>query len=231
MAEQNGGQDERPGGLARWSRVTSFWALVLLLSLAALSVRRGGQQAPTELDYSEFVRQISSENILRLTVNRETGNIEGELRRPITKDGQEFTDFETTLTGDLTEHEDALLGQGTEIKSESDSGAWWTLLVGILPWVIFAAFWLWILRTMQSGGNRAFQFGRSKAKLISPDTPQLTFQDVGRCRRSQRGARGDHRVPEGPRPVFAVGGTPPQGRAVGGPTGNREDAPGQGRGG
>ena len=178
MAEQNGGQDERPGGLARWSRVTSFWALVLLLSLAALSVRRGGQQAPTELNYSEFIRQVSSENILRLTVNRQTGNIEGELRRPITKDGREFTDFETTLTGDLTEHEEALLGQGAEITSESDSDAWWTLLVGILPWVIFAAFWLWILRTMQSGGNRAFQFGRSKAKLISPDTPQLTFQDV-----------------------------------------------------
>ena len=31
---------------------------------------------------------------------------------------------------------------------------------------------------MQGGGNRAFQFGRSKAKLISPDTPKVTFADV-----------------------------------------------------
>ena len=180
MSEQDGNErEERPGGLARWSRVTSFWALVLLLSMAALSVRRGGQQSVADLSYTEFIRQVDAENVLEMTVTRENGKIVGELRRPINRDGNELSRFTSTLTGDLSEEtENKLLQQGTDIQSEADSDAWWTLLVGILPWILFAAFWLWIFRTMQGGGNRAFQFGRSKAKLLSPDTPKLTFQDV-----------------------------------------------------
>ncbi len=143
MADQEGGREDRPGGLARWSRVTSFWALVLLLSLAALSVRRGGQQAVAELSYTEFRRQVEAENILEIKLTRETGAATGELRRPITRDGRELSRFTTALPAELSpELEEQLFQQGADIESKADRDAWWTLLVGVLPWVLFAAFWL-----------------------------------------------------------------------------------------
>jgi cell division protease FtsH len=179
MADKQKEQGEAPGRLSRLSRVTSFWALIVLLSLAALSVRRGSQEPVAELSYSEFRRQVEAENISEVTLTRDRGVMEGEFRSPVIKDGIENTTFKTTLTGDLSEElENRLYAQGANIESENDSDAWWTLLIGILPWVLIIGIWFWFFRAMQSGGNKAFQFGRSKAKMISPDTPKVTFSDV-----------------------------------------------------
>jgi cell division protease FtsH len=47
-----------------------------------------------------------------------------------------------------------------------------------LPWIVLIGFWLFFMRQMQAGGNKAFSFGKSKAKLLSGDTPKITFADV-----------------------------------------------------
>ena len=181
MAENKNERDTSPGRLSRLSRVISFWALVILLSMVALSVRRGGQQSVAVLTYSEFRRQVEADNVveIKLTHGEKSVQAAGELRTPIVREGAELTRFSTTLTREIPEEiEDRLYSQGAEISAEAKSEAWWTLLVGILPWILIIGVWFWIFRAMQSGGNRAFQFGRSKAKLISPDTPQVTFTDV-----------------------------------------------------
>jgi cell division protease FtsH len=105
--------------------------------------------------------------------------IDGEFRAPVIKLDQEVTQFQLTLPGEITDGliED-LEAEDVIIDAESSRPGWGTLLLSALPWLLFIAFWIWIFRTMQGGGNRAFQFGRSKAKLISPDTPKTTFADV-----------------------------------------------------
>ncbi|MCA1790295.1 MAG: AAA family ATPase, partial [Thioalkalivibrio sp.] len=99
--------------------------------------------------------------------------------QPVLREGQEYTQFETRLPGDVT---DGLLQELAErnviVEAEATETGWGTLLLTALPWLLFIAFWIWIFRTMQGGGNKAFQFGRSKAKMISPDTPKVTFADV-----------------------------------------------------
>ena len=87
--------------------------------------------------------------------------------------------FRTMLPGEIQESLLARMEeQGVIIQAEPDRQGLGTVLISILPWLLFIAFWIWIFRTMQGGGNKAFQFGRSKAKLISPDKPQVTFADV-----------------------------------------------------
>lgn len=56
--------------------------------------------------------------------------------------------------------------------------AFWSLMTFILPLLLIGLFFWWILSSMQGGGNKVMQFGKSKAKLISKDTPQVTFADV-----------------------------------------------------
>jgi cell division protease FtsH len=164
--------------LSKVSRTASFWVLMLLMTVVILQVMRGQEETHTELNYTEFKQQLDGGNILEVTVIAGE-QVEGELRSPIFVDGQEMIRFETVLWGEIPE---AIIQQMEDqevvINAEPERQGWGTFLLTALPWLLFLAFWIWIFRTMQGGGNKAFQFGRSKAKLISPDKPQVNFSDV-----------------------------------------------------
>ena len=51
----------------------------------------------------------------------------------------------------------------------------------LFPWLVIIGFWIFLFRQMQAGGSRAFSFGKSKAKLLTGDTPKVTFVDVAGC--------------------------------------------------
>ena len=159
--------DDKP--LGRISKNAALLGLMALLFLMGIQFVRNNDSESAEITYTEFRAQLRAGNVHRVTVkDRE---IDGELR-----DGEVF---ELTLPGEITDGliED-LEAEDVIIEAVTSQPGWGTLLIGALPWLLFIAFWIWIFRTMQGGGNRAFQFGRSKAKLISPDTPKTTFADV-----------------------------------------------------
>ncbi len=52
------------------------------------------------------------------------------------------------------------------------------LIIGFLPYVLIILFFFFLLNQMQGGGSRVMNFGKSKAKLITKDTPKTTFADV-----------------------------------------------------
>ncbi len=57
--------------------------------------------------------------------------------------------------------------------------SWWSSLLGsLLPIIIIVALFWFMLSQMQGGGSRVMNFGKSRAKLVSKDTPQVTFADV-----------------------------------------------------
>src|SRR6185437_5557415 len=53
-----------------------------------------------------------------------------------------------------------------------------SLLYTLLPIVLLGGLFFFLMNSMQGGGNRVMSFGRSKAKLVSKDTPKTTFADV-----------------------------------------------------
>ncbi len=56
---------------------------------------------------------------------------------------------------------------------------WWESLLGfVLPFIIILGLFWFLMSRMQGGGSRVMQFGKSKAKLVSKETPQVTFSDV-----------------------------------------------------
>ncbi len=64
-------------------------------------------------------------------------------------------------------------------NDEVPRDSWWgTLLVTLLPILLLVGLFWFMLSQMQGGGSRVMQFGKSKAKLVSKDTPQVTFADV-----------------------------------------------------
>ena len=161
------------------SRAAAFWIFLALMSVLAFQFMRQSDDRANVLVLSEFHRQIEAENILKVTFFGEA-RVEGELRNTITlPSGADVHEFRTDLVpGAAVALEEQLRAQSVEITARPQGTAWWGVLLGILPWLLLIAFWIWIVRSIQSGGNKAFQFGRSRAKLISPDTPQVNFGDV-----------------------------------------------------
>ncbi|MXX35288.1 MAG: ATP-dependent metallopeptidase FtsH/Yme1/Tma family protein [Gemmatimonadetes bacterium] len=131
-----------------------------------------------EINYSELLRQLENDNILEATFHGEQ-TVRGELKNTITVEETDINEFVTKLPPSVGESLTASMQEReVEINSVPRGPGWGTWVFSIFPFLLFIVFWIWFLRAMQSGGNRAFQFGRSRARLISPDTPQVTFADV-----------------------------------------------------
>lgn len=166
--------NQRLGRMSKNAALLAIMALVLLFLIQTVKSQEG---APARISYSDFLEHLEEGRIHKIVFRDRA--MEGEFRAPITIDGAEYVSFEARTPGDVG---DALVedlrAQGVVIDAEAPEAGWGTFLLTALPWLLFIAFWIWIFRTMQGGGNKAFQFGRSKAKLISPDTPKVTFADV-----------------------------------------------------
>ncbi len=64
-------------------------------------------------------------------------------------------------------------------NDQVDKGSWWMSLLGlILPFLIIGLIFWFLISSMQGGGSRVMQFGKSKAKLVSKESPKVTFEDV-----------------------------------------------------
>ncbi len=57
------------------------------------------------------------------------------------------------------------------------------VMVNFFPWILIIVIWFMLMRRMQGGGGQSgiFGFAKSRAKIISPDNPEITFKDVAGC--------------------------------------------------
>ena len=134
--------------MGRYSRTGAFWVLLVLMSFLAFQFLRGQDDAAKEFTFTEFMAQLEGDKVLSVTVI-EGQRIEGELRTPYIDGQQEYTEFTTTLLGEISEELIAQLQQhDVELAGEVERRGWGTLLMGALPWIIIIAFWFWIFRTM-----------------------------------------------------------------------------------
>ncbi|MGX5695730.1 ATP-dependent zinc metalloprotease FtsH [Agromyces soli] len=73
--------------------------------------------------------------------------------------------------------DDANLKDG--FNDEVPQPNWFLSMLGILLPLLLIGLFFWIMLSgMQGGGNRVMQFGKSKAKLVSKESPKVTFDDV-----------------------------------------------------
>ncbi len=221
MAEQDPIRTPDDGSkMTRVSRTGAFWLLLVLMVFVMVQLMVGSEDSVTEFTYTEFRAQLAADNIDEVTVV-ESKLIEGELSNSyIDEENREFQSFMTMLPGEITEELLADLEQhNVEISGQMETLGWGTLLVRALPWVLFIAFWIWILRTFQGGGNRAFQFGRSKAKMLSPEAPKVTFADIAGADEAKNELEEVIEFLKDPQRFSRLGGRLPKGVLLVGPPG------------
>jgi cell division protease FtsH len=127
------------------------------------------QKKETSLKFSEFITQVDNGQVQDVTI---VGyDIKGHFtsREP----------FRTTAPPDFPDYVKALLAKKVQVTVERDqTPAWANMLISWAPFLLLIGFWVFFMRQMQSGGNKALSFGKSKAKLLASQQKKVTFKDV-----------------------------------------------------
>lgn len=94
-----------------------------------------------------------------------------------------------------------------------------SLLVSFLPIIIIVLIFLFIMNQMQGGGSRVMNFGKSRAKLITKDTPKTTFADVAGADEAIEELQEIKEFLQAPAKFQAIGAKIPKGVLLYGPPG------------
>ena len=160
--------------------------IILIISALVFTMFFTGSGTP-RIDTSEAMKQITSGNVesAKLLNN---DRMELTLKTPYTSPDESVKDAKTVFAyyveargRDVVEALDANApDQGTD--DFIDEPGWFqSILFTILPFIIILAIFWFLLGQMQGGGSRVMQFGKSRAKLATKDTPKVTFSDVAGC--------------------------------------------------
>ncbi|MBV8811068.1 MAG: ATP-dependent metallopeptidase FtsH/Yme1/Tma family protein, partial [Acidobacteriaceae bacterium] len=147
-----------------------FWVVIICaVVLVYLAVKTGRGPTPQNLSVSDFVTAVQDGKI-------KEANITG-------------TDVQGTLVDNRTFHtvippnypEIYKLMQEKNVKyswKDSTGSGWIGILLNAVPVLILLGLWIFMMRQMQSGGNKALSFGKSRARLHSSQQKKVTFKDV-----------------------------------------------------
>ncbi len=145
-----------------------LWMSLILVVILAWHFTQY-QKKETSLKFSEFMAQVDAGQVQEVTI---TGNdIKGKMadREP----------FRTIAPVDYDKYVDSLLAKKVAVTVERDqTPAWASILISWAPFLLLIGFWVFFMRQMQSGGNKALSFGKSKAKLLASQQKKVTFKDV-----------------------------------------------------
>jgi cell division protease FtsH len=145
-------------------------ALVLMLVFQSFAPRDGVSKT---LDYSDFVSEIKSGRIAKVTLDGSKIDFERH-------DGVRLSTYSpetdnAPLIGTLLEN-----GVRIEAKAPQQQTLLTQIFISWFPFLLLIGVWIYLMRQMQggAGGRGAMSFGKSKAKLLDEDQVGITFSDV-----------------------------------------------------
>jgi cell division protease FtsH len=149
-----------------------FWLVILLFGVLLWQVvhMSTNPMKDKEINFSDFMASVNQSAVQDVT-------IDGQQVRGHYKDNK--GGFHTTVQSSYNDMTKALLDKGVNITvRDTTGGSWPTWLLQFAPLILIAAVWFFMLRQMQSGGNKALSFGKSRARLLSMQQKKVTFKDV-----------------------------------------------------
>ncbi len=148
-----------------------FWVLMVALTVLVWAVVKNNAVGNvTELTFLGFMNEVNRDNIKDVTI------VGIEANGTFKKDGGKF---KTTIPGNYPDLYKTLLEKNVNVTlKDSSGGNWVTWVANGLPMILLLGLWIFFMRQMQSGGNKALSFGKSRARLLSSQQKKVTFKDV-----------------------------------------------------
>jgi cell division protease FtsH len=138
--------------------------IIVLFNLVNVPKKTG-----EEIIFSDFMSRLENGEVENVIIKE--NNITGQF-----KDGKKFRTYAPEYP-DLIK---VLRSQNVKItvKPTEQNPWYWNLFFSWGPIILLAVIWIFFMRQMQTGGNRALSFGKAKARLASEKSVKVTFSDV-----------------------------------------------------
>jgi cell division protease FtsH len=204
---------------ARFSKTLAFWIIVILVPVVLFQLTKSkGGEAP-EIRYSDFVAALERGNVRTVEII-ELQDVRGEFKAPERIAERDVLRFTVQLPFQASEaFAQKLREQGVPISAKKPRQGLLGIFVTMLPWLVLIGFWIFLFRQMQAGGSRAFAFGKSKAKILTGDTPKITFVDVAGADEAKVELQEIIEFLKDPQKFTRLGGRLPKGALLVGPPG------------
>ncbi len=149
-----------------------FWLVIVLSGVLLWQVVKGANSGAKERDFtfSEFLSNVDQNNVTEVTIVGQ--EVHGKLKN-------DKAGFHTTVPTSYPDMIKELRDKGVNITvKDAQAGGWPTWLLNLAPFILLGALWFIMIRQMQTGGNKALSFGKSRARLLSMQQKKVTFKDV-----------------------------------------------------
>jgi cell division protease FtsH len=138
-----------------------------------MAVKTGRGPTPTSLSAFEFVQDVQDGKIKNAEITGGT-DVQGELQ-----EGGFSKRYHTSIPPNYPDIYKALQDKHVNYTCKESTGSGWIgILFNAVPVLILLGLWIFMMRQMQSGGNKALSFGKSRARLHSSQQKKVTFKDV-----------------------------------------------------
>ena len=190
--------------------------LIVLLVYLASQTLLPDKEERREMPYSQLIETVRSdpESVRELVFDPDRREIQATL-------GTE-NQIKAYYPSDESQvrFQSLLQANNVPFDSEGTRGSpWWSSLIYLLPFVLFFAFWIFLMNQVQGGGSKVMSFGKSRAKRMAPDSPKITFKDVAGVDEAVEELHEIKEFLENPKKFQALGARIPKGVLLYGPPG------------
>src|SRR5882672_4688495 len=205
--------------LSSTARQIIFWLLIVAGALLLYKLVNPTGRNTQAIDLAALNQKIDAGDIKQLTLKQneaiavDTRN--QEYRVQLTSDQIKNTVYNKS-------QEKTPDGKTKVEKFEDDSGSSsyiWPMLITWAPLLFIIGIWVFMLRQMQSGGNKALSFGKSRAKLLNNQQKRVTFKDVAGIEEAKEELQEIIEFLKEPQKFQKLGGRIPKGVLMMGPPG------------
>jgi cell division protease FtsH len=148
-----------------------FWVVMLATALLLWQVvKTGNPTREQELSFTKFMDDVDQSKVAEVTIYGQS-EVRGTLK--------DNSHIKTIVPANYNDLINILRNKGVVINvKENSNSSWVSILVNASPFLLLIGFWIFMMRQMQTGGNKALSFGKSRARLLSTQQKKITFKDV-----------------------------------------------------
>ena len=176
-----------------------------------LVVKTGNPTKEEEYNFSTFMKHVDNGDVAEVTIAG-ANEVRGKLKKG--------TAFKTIAPPNYPDMIKLLRDKDVSIIIREQSSGWGlSLLINASPFLLLIFFWIFMMRQMQTGGNKALSFGKSRARLLSSQQKKVTFKDVAGVEEAKEELQEIIEFLREPQKFQKLGGRIPKGVLLVGPPG------------